>query len=43
MARSKKENLNFIDLFSGCGGLSAGLELAGHTCKLGVDFNKDAI
>ncbi len=43
MARSKKESLNFIDLFSGCGGLSVGLELAGHTCKLGVDFNKDAI
>ena len=43
MARSRKESLNFIDLFSGCGGLSVGLELAGHTCKLGVDFNKDAI
>jgi DNA (cytosine-5)-methyltransferase 1 len=43
MARSKKENLNFIDLFSGCGGLSVGLELAGHSCKLGVDFNSDAI
>lgn len=41
--KSKKESLNFIDLFSGCGGLSVGLELAGHTCKLGVDFNKDAI
>ncbi len=36
-------NLNFIDLFSGCGGFSYGLELAGHKCLLGVDFNKDAV
>jgi DNA (cytosine-5)-methyltransferase 1 len=38
---SKK--LKFIDLFSGCGGLSCGLELAGHECLLGVDFDKDSI
>ena len=36
-------SFNFIDLFSGCGGLSCGLEMAGHKCLLGVDANKDAI
>jgi DNA (cytosine-5)-methyltransferase 1 len=39
----KKNNLNFIDLFSGAGGLSCGLEMTGMNCLLGVDFNKDAI
>lgn len=34
---------NFIDLFAGCGGLSKGLELAGHRCLLGVDSDKDSI
>jgi DNA (cytosine-5)-methyltransferase 1 len=38
-----KKSFNFIDLFSGCGGLSCGLEMAGHKCLLGVDANKDAI
>lgn len=37
------EPLKFIDLFSGCGGLSCGLEMAGHICLLGVDANKDAL
>lgn len=37
------KSLNFIDLFSGAGGLSCGLELAGHKCLLGVDFFKDAM
>jgi len=36
-------SLKFIDLFSGCGGFSHGLEMAGHRCLLGVDFNADAI
>jgi DNA (cytosine-5)-methyltransferase 1 len=40
---TKQKNLNFIDLFSGCGGFSVGMELAGHKCLLGVDFDKDAI
>lgn len=35
--------MNFIDLFSGCGGLSHGLEIAGLNCILAVDENKDAI
>lgn len=39
----KTTKLNFIDLFSGAGGLSCGLEMAGLNCLLGVDFNTDAI
>ena len=35
--------LKFIDLFSGCGGMSYGLEQAGLTCVLGIDNNKYAI
>jgi len=35
--------LNFIDLFSGAGGLSCGLEMSGMRCLLGADINKDAI
>ncbi|HXH29223.1 MAG TPA: DNA cytosine methyltransferase [Bacteriovoracaceae bacterium] len=41
--KTKINSFNFIDLFSGCGGLSYGLELAGHKCLLGVDVNKEAI
>lgn len=40
---TKTKSLSFIDLFSGCGGFSAGMELSGHRCLLGVDFDKDAI
>jgi len=39
----KKISLNFIDLFSGAGGLSCGMEMAGHRCVLGVDHNEYAI
>ena len=38
-----RRSLSFIDLFSGAGGFSCGLEMAGFNCVLGVDFNKDAI
>lgn len=38
-----KPTLNFIDLFSGAGGLSCGLELAGMKCVLGIDMDKSAI
>jgi DNA (cytosine-5)-methyltransferase 1 len=38
-----KRKLNFIDLFSGCGGLSYGLEKAGMTCLAGIDFLEPAI
>jgi DNA (cytosine-5)-methyltransferase 1 len=36
-------SLNFIDLFSGAGGLSCGLEMSGHNCLLGVDNDKWAM
>lgn len=41
--KTNNKSFRFIDLFSGCGGLSAGLEMAGHECLLGVDANKEAI
>jgi DNA (cytosine-5)-methyltransferase 1 len=41
--KTRTKSFNFIDLFSGCGGLSCGLEMAGHKCLLGVDANQDAI
>ena len=34
---------NIIDLFSGCGGLSLGFELAGYNTLLGLDNDKAAI
>lgn len=34
---------NFIDLFSGCGGFSKGMEMAGHKCLLGIDFEAAAV
>lgn len=37
------EKLNFIDVFSGAGGLSCGLEMVGHKCLLGVDIDKYAM
>ncbi|MCX6701725.1 MAG: DNA cytosine methyltransferase [Candidatus Zambryskibacteria bacterium] len=39
----KKQQLNFVDLFAGAGGLSNGLEQAGFKCILGVDFDKPAM
>ena len=33
----------FLDLFSGCGGFSYGLEKAGFECLAGIDFNPHAI
>jgi DNA (cytosine-5)-methyltransferase 1 len=41
--KTHNKSFTFIDLFSGCGGLSHGLEMAGHKCLLGVDANKEAI
>ncbi|MFW5871888.1 MAG: DNA cytosine methyltransferase, partial [bacterium] len=41
--KKQKLSLSFIDLFCGAGGLSRGLEMAGHKCLLGVDFDKHAI
>lgn len=41
MAQLKK--LNFIDVFSGAGGFSKGLELAGLRCLLGIDMDAHAL
>lgn len=40
---ANEKSLNFIDLFSGAGGLSHGMEKAGWTCLLGLDMNKYAL
>jgi DNA (cytosine-5)-methyltransferase 1 len=37
------KKIKFIDVFSGCGGLSYGLEMAGLECLAAVDFNAVAI
>jgi len=37
------EQLTFLDLFSGCGGFSLGLESAGLKCLAAIDFNEPAI
>lgn len=38
------DNLHtFIDLFSGCGGLSLGFEMAGYKSLLAIDFWQDAL
>lgn len=38
-----KNNLNVIDLFCGCGGLSYGFEKAGYNILLGIDNDKKAL
>ena len=38
-----KFDFTFIDLFSGCGGFSTGLEQAGWKCLAGLDNNENAI
>ena len=43
MTKISSSQLNFIDVFSGAGGLSCGLELAGMRCLLGIDMDKNAI
>lgn len=43
MAIKRSTGMTFIDLFCGCGGLSHGLEMAGHHCLLGVDMDAAAI
>ncbi len=43
MKNSTKKKLYFVDLFSGAGGLSCGLTMAGFECAFAVDNNKEAI
>lgn len=43
MPKPRTSGMTFIDLFCGCGGLSHGLEMAGHHCLLGVDMDGAAI
>jgi DNA (cytosine-5)-methyltransferase 1 len=38
-----KRPLHFIDVFSGAGGFSTGLEMAGMRCVLGIDIDQHAI
>lgn len=38
-----KNNLNVVDFFSGCGGLSLGFKLAGYNTLLAVDNDKDSL
>lgn len=37
------KQLNFLDLFCGCGGFSLGMERAGLKCLAAIDFNQEAI
>jgi DNA (cytosine-5)-methyltransferase 1 len=43
MQSQKSHAPTFIDLFSGCGGFSVGLEQAGLKCLAGLDHNESAI
>ena len=42
MKNKSNISLNFIDVFAGAGGLSCGLEQAGHRCLLGIEQDKFA-
>lgn len=43
MSASKKQHLNSIDLFAGCGGLSLGLENSGYETVFVNELNPDAM
>lgn len=40
---NKKDNLTFIDMFCGCGGMSAGLRDAGLELLFGIDHDKPSL
>ena len=39
----KKNNLNVVDMFSGCGGLSLGFQMAGYNIKSVIDCDEDSL
>ncbi len=39
----QSKQLNFIDLFCGCGGFTLGMERAGFKCLAAIDFNAEAV
>ena len=41
--KKKGNNLQVVDLFSGCGGLSLGFKMAGYDIKAMVDFDEDSL
>jgi DNA (cytosine-5)-methyltransferase 1 len=43
MSKSKNKTFSCIDLFSGAGGLSLGLKMAGFTVKAALEFDTNAI
>lgn len=40
--KNNSAGITFIDLFSGCGGFSLGLEKAGLKCRAAIDFDESA-
>ena len=41
--KKSHSNLTFVELFSGCGGLTKGFELAGLSGIAGLDHFKEAV
>ena len=40
---TKSKNLNVLDLFSGCGGISSGFQMADYNIIGGIDFDLDSV
>jgi DNA (cytosine-5)-methyltransferase 1 len=40
---AQKPDLTFLDLFSGCGGFTLGMQRAGFRCLAAIDFNEQAV
>ena len=41
--KKDKNKLNVVDLFSGCGGLSLGFNMAGYNIKAMIDYDNDSL